>query len=104
MKEYSFQHGDSAFTEEEEEIIIYGEIACERILTRSTGGAYDDLRHRDNWILVLSDLVCFEGQIRHSRRVFRLFLRGSRKILPVSSLHRASTDALMIMMMMTRNS
>ena len=27
------------------------EIACERILARSTGGAYDAFRHVDSWIL-----------------------------------------------------
>ena len=36
-------------------------------------------------------LVCFEGL---SRRVWRRFVRGSREISLVPSLHRASTDAL----------
>ena len=40
----------------------------------------------------------------HSRRVRRLYVCGSREIWSVSSLHRASTDALMMMMMMTRKS
>ena len=39
-------------------------------------------------------LVCFEGLARLSRRVWRRFVRGSREILLVPSLHRASTDAL----------
>ena len=45
-------------------------------------------------------LVCFEGLARLSRRVWRRFVRGSREISLVPSLHRASTDALMMMMMM----
>ena len=40
-------------------------------------------------------LVCFEGLARLSRRVWRRFVRGSREISLVPSLHRASTDALM---------
>ena len=40
-------------------------------------------------------LVCFEGIARLSRRVWRRFVRGSREISLVPSLHRASTDALM---------
>ena len=39
-------------------------------------------------------LVCFEGLARLSRRVWRRFVRGSREISLVPSLHRASTDAL----------
>ena len=39
-------------------------------------------------------LVCFEGIARLSRRVWRRFVRGSREISLVPSLHRASTDAL----------
>ena len=39
-------------------------------------------------------LVCFEGLARLSRRVWRHFVRGSREISLVPSLHRASTDAL----------
>ena len=39
-------------------------------------------------------LVCFEGIARLSRRVWRCFVRGSREISLVPSLHRASTDAL----------
>ena len=39
-------------------------------------------------------LVCFEGLARLSRRVRRRFVRGSREISLVPSLHRASTDAL----------
>ena len=38
--------------------------------------------------------MCFEGLARLSRRVWRHFVRGSREISLVSSLHRASTDAL----------
>ena len=38
--------------------------------------------------------MCFEGIARLSRRVWRRFVRGSREISLVSSLHRASTDAL----------
>ena len=38
--------------------------------------------------------MCFEGIARLSRRVLRRFLRGSREISLVPSLHRASTDAL----------
>ena len=38
--------------------------------------------------------MCFEGLARLSRPVWRRFVRGSRKISLVSSLHRASTDAL----------
>ena len=38
--------------------------------------------------------MCFEGLARLSRRVWRRFVRGSREISLVSSLHRASTDAL----------
>ena len=39
--------------------------------------------------------MCFEGLARLSRRVWRRFVRGSREISLVPSLHRASTDALM---------
>ena len=39
-------------------------------------------------------LVCSEGLARLSRRVWRRFVRGSREISLVPSLHRASTDAL----------
>ena len=39
-------------------------------------------------------LVCFEGLARLSRRVWRRFVRGSREISLMPSLHRASTDAL----------
>ena len=39
-------------------------------------------------------LVCFEGLARLFRRVWRRFVRGSREISLVPSLHRASTDAL----------
>ena len=39
-------------------------------------------------------LVCFEGLARLCRRVWRHFVRGSREISLVPSLHRASTDAL----------
>ena len=38
--------------------------------------------------------MCFEGLAGLSRRVWRRFVRGSREILLVPSLHRASTDAL----------
>ena len=41
-------------------------------------------------------LVCFEGLARLSRRVWRRFVRGSREIPLVPSLHRASTDALIL--------
>ena len=41
-------------------------------------------------------LVCFEGIARLSRRVWRRFVRGSREISLVPSLHRASTDALIV--------
>ena len=41
-------------------------------------------------------LVCFEGLARLSRRVWRRYVRGSREISLVPSLHRASTDALII--------
>ena len=41
--------------------------------------------------------MCFEGLARLSRRVRRRFVRGSREISLVPSLHRASTDALIIM-------
>ena len=41
-------------------------------------------------------LVCFEGPARLSRRVRRRFVRGSREISLVPSLHRASTDALIV--------
>ena len=44
-------------------------------------------------------LVCFEGIARLSRRVWRRFVRGSREISLVPSLHRASTDALIIMLL-----
>ena len=40
--------------------------------------------------------MCFEGLARLSRRVWRRFVRGSREISLVPSLHRASTDALII--------
>ena len=40
--------------------------------------------------------VCFQGLARLSGRVIRRFVRGSREISLVSSLLRASTDALMI--------
>ena len=57
------------------------EIACERILAQSTGAIYDAFRHVDSWILARECLlVSFEGLVRHSRRVFRQFLRGSREI------------------------
>ena len=39
--------------------------------------------------------VCFQGLSRRSRRVRRRFVPESREISLVSSLHRASTDALM---------
>ena len=38
--------------------------------------------------------VCFQSLARLSRRVWRRFVRGSREISLVLSLHRASTDAL----------
>ena len=38
--------------------------------------------------------MCSEGLARLSRRVWRRFVRGSREISLVPSLHRASTDAL----------
>ena len=41
-------------------------------------------------------LVCSEGLARLSRRVWRRFVRGSREISLVPSLHRASTDALIV--------
>ena len=41
-------------------------------------------------------LVCFEGLARLSRRVWRRFVRGSREISLAPSLHRASTDALIM--------
>ena len=41
--------------------------------------------------------MCFEGIARLSRRVWRRFVRGSREISLVPSLHRASTDALIWM-------
>ena len=47
-------------------------------------------------------LVYFEGLARLSRRVWRRFVRGSREISLVPSLHRASTDAL-IMFVLPRN-
>ena len=40
--------------------------------------------------------MCFEGIARLSRRVWRRFVRGSREISLVPSLHRASTDALIV--------
>ena len=40
--------------------------------------------------------MCFEGLARLSRRVWRRFVRGSREISLVPSLHRASTDALIM--------
>ena len=40
--------------------------------------------------------VCFQGLARRSRGVKRRFVPGSLEISLVSSLHRASTDALMI--------
>ena len=40
--------------------------------------------------------MCFEGLARLSRRVWRRFVRGSREISLVPSLHRASTDALIV--------
>ena len=42
-------------------------------------------------------LVSFEGLARLSRRVWRRFVRGSREISLVPSLHRASTDALIML-------
>ena len=39
-------------------------------------------------------LVCFEGLARLSHRVWRRFVRGSREVSLVSSLHGASTNAL----------
>ena len=39
-------------------------------------------------------LLCSEGLARLSRRVWRRFVRGSREISLVPSLHRASTDTL----------
>ena len=42
-------------------------------------------------------LVSFEGLARLSRRVWRRFVRGSREISLVPSLHRASTDALILL-------
>ena len=73
------------------------EIACEPILAQITGATYDAFRHVDSWILAREWLwVSFEGLGRHSRRVFRQFLLRSREIWPVSSLHRASTDVLII--------
>ena len=38
--------------------------------------------------------LCFQGLARHSRGVRRRFVPGSREISLVSSLYRASTDAL----------
>ena len=43
----------------------------------------------------LSFAVCFQGLARHSRGVRRRFLPDHVEISLVSSLHRASTDALM---------
>ena len=40
--------------------------------------------------------MCFEGLARLSRRVRRRFVRGSREISLMPSLHRASTDALIV--------
>ena len=40
--------------------------------------------------------MCFEGLARLSRRVWRRFVRGSREISLAPSLHRASTDALIL--------
>ena len=42
--------------------------------------------------------MCFEGLARLSRRVWRRFVRGSREISLVPSLHRASTDALILLL------
>ena len=41
--------------------------------------------------------VCFQGLARRSCGVRRCFVPGSREISLVSSLHRASTDALIIL-------
>ena len=38
--------------------------------------------------------VCFQGLARRSHGVRRYFVRGSREISLMSSLHRVSTDAL----------
>ena len=38
----------------------------------------------------------FEALTKHSRRVWWCFVRGSREILPVPSLYRASTDAAIL--------
>ena len=57
------------------------EIACERILAQSIGVTYDAFRHEDSWILARERLlVSFEGLVRHTRRVIRQFLCGSREI------------------------
>ena len=54
------------------------EIACERILAQSTGGAYDAFRYVDSWILARESLwVSFEGL---ARRVLDVFLPASREI------------------------
>ena len=45
-------------------------------------------------------LVCSEGLARLSRRVWRRFVRGSREISLVPSLHRASTDALILLLIL----
>ena len=55
-------------------MMMMSEIACERILARSTGGAYDDSRHRGSWILARERLlVSFEGLVRRSLRVLGRF-------------------------------
>ena len=38
--------------------------------------------------------MCFQGLARHSRRVRRRFVLGSREISLAPALHRASTDTL----------
>ena len=70
-------------------------IACERILAWQTGGRLGlcTARYESKRLL----LVCFEGLARLSRRVWRRFVRGSREISLVPSLHRASTDALIML-------
>ena len=47
--------------------------------------------------------MCSEGLARLCRRVWRGFVCGSREISLVPSLHRASTDALILMFYITPN-
>ena len=73
-------------------------IVKSRVRQVGTGWAYVQLEMSPKVVA-----LCFQGLARHSRRVRRRFVSGSREISLAPSLLRASTDALICEMMLKRH-